>query len=411
VTTDGHRLAIDFGTSTTVAMVTGRGGGARPLLFDASPLLPSAVFAARATGLLTGVDAERAAVASPAAFEANPKRCVGDGTIWLGEREVPVVDLVAEVLGRVAGEARRALGGPAGTTVLTHPAGWAAGRLAVLAEAAARAGLGGAGLVPEPVAAAAYYATVLGGDLPAGRCLVVYDLGAGTFDVSVVRAGGPGFVVLAAAGLDDVGGLDLDAAVVAHARALTPGAGEAWGRLEWPQTAADRQARHALWCGARAAREQLSRHPMATLHVPLAGADLHLTREELEGLARAHLDRTVALTVRTLRDAGVARADVAAVLLVGGASRTPLAATLLHRALRIAPTTVDQPELAVAEGGLHTPRPVTRPGPRRPRRPYRHCPHRHCRHRHRLRRRRWRRPAGGADPGCPGPLQSWWRRP
>jgi molecular chaperone DnaK (HSP70) len=98
VTTDGHRPAIDFGTSSTVAMVTGRGGGARPLLFDASPLPPSAVFAARATGLLTGVDAERAAVASPAAFEANPKRCVGDGTVWLGEREVPVVDLVAEVL-------------------------------------------------------------------------------------------------------------------------------------------------------------------------------------------------------------------------------------------------------------------------------------------------------------------------
>ncbi|WP_426513001.1 Hsp70 family protein [Dactylosporangium sp. McL0621] len=359
---DAHRLTIDFGTSTTVAMIAGPDGRARPLLFDASPLLASAVFAGAGPDLLTGADAERAAVAAPAAFVASPKRCVDDGTVWLGEREIPVVELFAAVLRRVADEAARALGGPPAATLLTHPAGWHSARLAVLTDAAARAGLDQIELVAEPVAAAAYFASVLRRSLPAGRCLVVYDLGAGTFDVSVVRARTDGFDVRAAAGLDDVGGLDLDATVVAHARAHTAAAGTAWGRLDWPETSADRQARQALWQGARAAKEQLSRHATAALHVPLADVDLHLTRAEFERHARPHLDRTVACTRQALRDAGVAPEDVAAVLLVGGASRTPLAATLLHRALGIAPTALDQPELVVAEGGLHA-RPAPPPLP------------------------------------------------
>ncbi|MEV0609849.1 hypothetical protein AB0I61_26115 [Polymorphospora rubra] len=99
---------MDFGTSSTVAMLAAPDGRARPLLFDASPLLPSGVFADRAAGLLlTGADAERAAAAHPAGFEANPKRRIDDGTIWLAEREIIVTDAIAEVLTRVSDEARR----------------------------------------------------------------------------------------------------------------------------------------------------------------------------------------------------------------------------------------------------------------------------------------------------------------
>jgi alpha-glucoside transport system substrate-binding protein len=83
---------------------------------------------------------------------------------------------------------------------------------------------------------------------------------------------------------------------------------------------------------------------------------VHLTREEFEKFARPHLERTAALTLQVLADAGVPPEDVGAVFLVGGSSRIPLAATLLHRTLRIAPTVIDQPELVVAEGSLHTPR-------------------------------------------------------
>ncbi|GAB3836991.1 Hsp70 family protein [Dactylosporangium cerinum] len=248
--------------------------------------------------------------------------------------------------------------------MLTHPAVWSRPRLAVLVDAARRAGFGDVGLVAEPVAAAAYFLTVLGREIPAGKSLVVYDLGAGTFDVSVVRQNLDGVVeVVATNGLNDVGGLDLDAVVVAHARTLTADAA-AWGRLDWPQSAADRQARQTLWRGARAVKEQLSRHPAARLLVPLVDVELHLTREEFERAAHPHLDRTVQLTLRTLREAGLPPEAIAGVFLVGGASRVPLAGTLLHRTLGIAPTVIDQPELVVAAGSLlsrPTPAPAVHP--------------------------------------------------
>ncbi|MGI5243847.1 Hsp70 family protein [Dactylosporangium sp. CA-139066] len=349
-----YRLGIDLGTSTTVAVLAVPSGGpVRPLLFDASPLLSSAVFAGAGPELLTGLDAERAATAQPAGLEANPKRRIDDGTVWLGEREYPIAEVLAAVLRRVGDEARRVAGEPVTEVVLTHPAAWGRTRLGLLADAAARAGLGEPGLVPEPVAAAAYFATVR--ELDAGQCLVVYDLGAGTFDVSVVRRLAGGFEVVAADGLADVGGLDLDAAVVQHARGLTAGATEAWGRLDWPQNHADQQARRALWTGARATKEQLTRHATADLHLPLVDTAVHLTREEFEHAARPYLDRTVALTVKVLRDAGAAPERIGGVFLVGGSSRIPLAATLLHRTLRIAPTIVEQPELVVAEGSLLAP--------------------------------------------------------
>jgi cell division ATPase FtsA len=82
-------------------------------------------------------------------------------------------------------------------------------------------------------------------------------------------------------------------------------------------------------------------------------ADLHVTRAEFEEIARPHLDRSVTLTLATLRAARLPREEVAGVFLVGGSSRVPLAATLLHRALGIEPAVTDLPELVVAQGSLH----------------------------------------------------------
>jgi Tol biopolymer transport system component/Ethanolamine utilization protein EutJ (predicted chaperonin) len=353
VTTQGYRLGVDFGTSHTVAALAWPDGRIKPLLFDASALLASGVFAVPGADLLTGADAHRAAAGNPAAFEPNPKRHIDESSMWLGEQEFTIVDVIAAVLRRVVQEASRVAGGPPGETVLTHPAGWARTRLGILGRAAASAGLAGVRFVQEPVAAAAYFVTVLGQAIPTDRHLVVYDLGGGTFDVSVVRRTADGFEVIATDGLPAFGGVDLDAAVVAHARSLTAPAAPAWARLDWPQTPADQRARHSLWQDARSAKEQLSRHATADLHVPLVDADLHLTREEFEKAALPHLNQTVELTLSTLRRAQVPRERIAGVFLVGGSSRIPLAASQLHRRLQIAPTVIEQPELVVAEGSLH----------------------------------------------------------
>jgi actin-like ATPase involved in cell morphogenesis len=354
VTSGGYRLGIDFGTSTTVAMLGGPDGRVNPLLFDASPLLPSAVCAAPGAELLVGADAVRAAVGHPMGLELNPKRRIDEGTVWLGERELPVAELIAAVLVRVRVEASRVAGQAVDEVVLTHPASWGPVRLAVLAEAARRAGLDGVGLVAEPVAATAYFTSVLAHRLPSGQCAVVYDLGAGTFDVSVVRTTSVGFEVVASDGLADFGGLDLDAVVVDHARAVTAGRVAAWQRLDLPRTAADRQANLTLWSGARAVKEQLSRHAQGDLQVPLVDEQVHLTREAFEAAARPYFDRTAALVRGVLRTAGVPVDRVGAVFLVGGASRLPLAATVLHRTLGVAPTVIEQPELVVAQGALHS---------------------------------------------------------
>src|ERR687885_2899560 len=97
-------LGIDFGTSNTVAMVRTADSRTRPLLFDGSPLLPSAVYLNTDGRMLVGRDAERHARLDPARFEPNPKRRIDDGTLLLGDVVVPVTEALGAVLRRVYDE-------------------------------------------------------------------------------------------------------------------------------------------------------------------------------------------------------------------------------------------------------------------------------------------------------------------
>ena len=341
-----HALGIDFGTSNTVAVARWPDGRARPILIDGSPLLPSAVYAEPDDQLIVGSDAVHSARLDPSRFEPNPKRRVDDGLVLLGDRELPVVDLIAAVLVRVAEEWHRAVGPVRPDVTLTCPATWGATRRGLLAEAAGRAGLEGARLVAEPVAAATYFAEVLGRDVPIGSVVMVHDFGAGTFDASVVARTAEGFEVMAVDGRDDIGGLDVDAALVEHL--VTDG----WERLMEPTTLEERRAQRQLWDEVRIAKERLSRHQTADFVVPLLNREVHLTRDELETVARPVLDQTVQVTHSLLRWAELPEGRLAGVFLVGGASRIPLVATLLHRALGEAPVVIEQPELVVAEGSI-----------------------------------------------------------
>ncbi|GIG59220.1 hypothetical protein Lfu02_35920 [Longispora fulva] len=334
-----HQLAVDYGTSHTVAMLGFPDGRVRPLLFDGAPLLPSAVFAQPDGTVLTGRDAQHGARLYPASFEPNPKRRIDDVTILLGERTWSVVDLAAHTLRRVATEAARTAGGPVTELVMTCPVEWGPVRRETLIQAAALAGLPRPTLVAEPVAAAAHH----GRDVADGRCVVVYDLGGGTFDVCVLRRVAGGFRPLAHHGIDDFGGVDLDALVMAQiSEAVAP---ELWQRV-------DRRQLRALWDDARMAKEALSRQSSAQVFVPLVEREVPVTREAFERAARGALGRTVDVTMATLRESQVAPSEVAGVFLVGGSSRVPMVGTLLHQATGIAPTVVEQPETVVAEGAL-----------------------------------------------------------
>ncbi len=347
-------LGVDFGTSNTVAVLRFPDGRSRPLLFDGSPVMPSAVFA-EDSALLIGRDAEHSARIHPDRFEPNPKRRIDEGTVLLGEHRIEVVDLFAAVLRRVWGEANRISGSTPIAVTLTHPAAWGTERTGVLLEAARRAGMGTPKLVPEPVAAAAYFVDVLDARVPVGGCMVVYDFGAGTFDATVIRREPGGFAVLASEGLNDAGGLDIDAAIASYLGAtIITRDPAAWQRLDRPETDADRRAHRLFWEDVRAAKELLSRTAASYVHVPIIEESLPIGREQVETLARPVLDRTVAATRLAIRRAGLAETAPVALFLVGGSSRIPLASTLLHRGLGIVPSAVEQPELVVADGSVHT---------------------------------------------------------
>ncbi|HZE40453.1 MAG TPA: Hsp70 family protein, partial [Stackebrandtia sp.] len=340
-------IAIDFGTSHTVAMLRRGDGRVEPLLFDASPLLPSAVFAAADGGLLVGRDALYSARLAPARLEPHPKRRVDDGTVLLGDRELSIVELFAAVLGRVRRECEQVAGAVPSHVVLTHPAAWGPRRRMVLRDAADRVGFVGPHMIAEPIAAARYY---VDGRSTSGSAMLVYDFGGGTLDVSVVTHDG-GLAVASMDGHDDLGGVDIDAAIIGHLRRRV-GDATAWDELLSPTTAARRRAWRGFVEDVRLAKERLSRASTVDLYVPLVDADLHLTRAELEELAGPMIERGVDVADAVIRDSGVDAARLSAAYLVGGASRMPLVATALHRRLGIAPTATDQLEQVVARGGL-----------------------------------------------------------
>jgi ABC-type branched-subunit amino acid transport system substrate-binding protein len=362
VADSGFRLGIDFGTSNTVAVLRWPDGRVKSLLFDGSPLLPSAVYVDPQGTILAGRDAVHSSRLQPHRFEPYPKRRIEDGTVWLGDREINAIELVAAVLRRVATEAVRVAGVQPREVMLTHPAAWGPQRRDALVRAAVAAGLPTPQLAAEPVAAASYFVGTIGTNVPVGGCAVVYDFGAGTFDASVVRRStGGGFEVLSSEGLTDAGGLDVDAAIVTHLGSLlSTRAAELWGRLRKPETEADRRAAWQLWEDVRLAKEMLSRAATTYVHVPLLDESVPLGREELEQLARPILDRTVMATQLAVDSAGIRTDEISAIFLVGGSSRIPLAATLLHRAFGMAATAIEQPELVVAEGSLQLSPPTGR---------------------------------------------------
>src|SRR5437763_10091404 len=357
-------LGIDFGTSHTVSMLRMPDGRLRPLLFDGGTLMPTAVYLTAEGQLLVGRDAERHARVDPSRFEPNPKRRIDDGTVLLGDRELPVPQVFAAVLGQVAAEARRQLNGTPEKVHLTHPARWGEQRRRLLAEAARQAGLGNPQLIAEPVAAASYFTAILRAAVPVGRSLAIYDLGGGTFDATVVRRTPAGFQVLSEEGLADVGGLDFDHAIVEHlGQTYQTSHPDAWSALVNPTDANARRQRRMLYEDIRAAKEMLSRTSSADIHLPGLEVDAHLTREELESLIRPYLERTITCLSRTIGGAGMAPKDLVGIFLVGGSSRIPLAAHPIHTQLQLAPTTLEQPETVVVEGALciGSPNPPVRP--------------------------------------------------
>lgn len=279
-------LVIDFGTVNTVGMADGR-----LVTVDGSPWLPSVVHSG-----VVGADATH----------LGRGREIRD----LKARLAP--SAVGAVFARML-SAARSQDGSVDDVVVTHPAGWAADRIAVLTRATGTADVR---TIAEPVAAAA--------EMPFGETALVVDAGGGTWDVAVVR---DRTVLAASSAL-----VDVDQRIVERVRpSLT-------------EPVADDETRAALLESARVGKELLSRHDIAEIVLPDHRA-VRLTRAELELLIAPDVNRLMAMVSEVTAEVTVTR-----VVLVGGASRIPLLALRLSTTTGHPVTPDPEPEIAIARG-------------------------------------------------------------
>jgi Hsp70 protein/Carboxypeptidase regulatory-like domain len=347
-------LGIDYGTTYTVAAVH-QGDRTEALDLDGQQRFPSAVFLESETNIVVGMAAERRGAVSPERLERTPKRYldIGQPPIALGPSLVNVTSLIAATLRVVWDEAIRQHGGqPPRMVVITHPAGWAARRRALLELAASEAGISGVHLMTEPGAAAVYLASERAGGTPVGHGehVAVYDLGGGTFDAALLRRAGSGFELVGEPGGDPrIGGETFDDRLYRHLgqTGLEPAI---WSELQGSEDAAWRRAAWEFRRGVREAKEAVSRDATSPVYLPPPiGRELLLTRATVEDLVRDDISTTIDILANTIDGSGVAIADLTAVYLVGGSSRMPIVGHLVRERFGRADTKGD-PKQVVALG-------------------------------------------------------------
>ncbi len=271
----------------------------------------------------------------------------GKGALKIVTRQgaLSPIEVSAEILKSLKGRAEESLGGELYGAVITVPAYFDDAQRQATKDAAKLAGLNVLRLLNEPTAAAVAYGLDqhrAHSDQPVAGTFLIYDLGGGTFDVSVLRLSRGVFEVLATAGDTHLGGDDFDAALAKHAfdtwaltRALSP-TGQA-----------------NLLAASRAAKETLSDADVATVRVDWGcGFDskVDVTREQFSTLTQPLVDRTMSAVKRTLRDAKLKADEIDGVVLVGGATRMPQVRAALEAHFGKPPLATMNPDEVVALG-------------------------------------------------------------
>jgi molecular chaperone HscA len=327
-----RRIAVGIDLGTTHSLVAAVRHGVAECLPDAQGrvLLPSVVCYLQGQRRAVGHDARALQADDAANCIASAKRLMGRRLADLqGAERLPyelvdqpgmvavrtrqglksAVEVSAEILATLRQRAEDSFDDELFGAVITVPAYFDDAQRQATKDAAQLAGLNVLRLINEPTAAAVAY----GLDNGSEGLYAIYDLGGGTFDVSLLRLSRGVFEVVATGGDAALGGDDFDHAVAIWA--LQQAAVQADGPAD----------KSALLAAARAARESLSDAQDTELRCRLAGRDLcvPLSREWLEALTRPLLDRTLAALRKVLRDARVQRGDVMGVVMVGGATRMP----------------------------------------------------------------------------------------
>ncbi|ALG11436.1 Hsp70 family protein [Kibdelosporangium phytohabitans] len=343
-----YPLGVDIGTTYTAAALWREGRVQTVPLGNRANAVPSVLFLRDDGTFVVGEAASRRGITDPDRMAREFKRRMGDDVpILVGGRGFTPHQLTGEVMRWSLGRVAELQGGPPNHVVLTHPASWGEYRKNLLVQAATQAGLREVGLLPEPVAAATWYAAQE--RIEAGSLIGIYDFGGGTFDASVVRKTSTGVEIYGEAGGDDsIGGIDFDHALFRHVGAQ---AGVDVAQLDFTDPVVS-SAMAQLFSTVVEAKEALSADVEVVVPVVLPGVSRQvlITRAEFEDLIKQRVLGTVGVFGQVVRRAGVDPAKLHGVLLVGGSSRIPLVRRLLSAELGIRVAVDAHPKYTVSLG-------------------------------------------------------------
>ncbi len=354
-----ERLAVGIDLGTTNSLVATVINGSTEVLVDESghKLLPSVVRYTK-DGVTVGEEAKKFASEDSFNTIASVKRLMGRSSeevksegytpyafadnkglirIKTVAGEKTPVEVSSEILKKLKDRAEERLGGELVGAVVTVPAYFDDSQRQATKDAAKLAGLNVLRLLSEPTAAALAY----GLDNGAEGLYLVYDLGGGTFDVSVLRLSKGVFEVLATGGNSQLGGDDFDQRLYC------------WILEQAGLPRLNQSDMRTLMAKARLAKEKLTDEPKVTVHAKLSdGAIINvtITREVFESITHHLVQKTIDATRAVLKDAGLKRAEIKGVVLVGGSTRMPLVRNAVRDFFDIEPLTDIDPDEVVAVG-------------------------------------------------------------
>jgi len=340
-------VGIDLGTTNSEIAIV-ENGKPRVIAVDGDPILPSVVGFDGEGKLLVGKAARNQYVLAPERTVKSIKRSMGqDVKVTVGEQQYRPQEISAMILRRLKEAAEADLKKPVKKAVITVPAYFNDTQRQSTREAGELAGLEVVRILNEPTAAALTYRP----DPAGSERFLVYDLGGGTFDVSIVQAEGGVFEVLSSHGDTQLGGDDFD-------ELLLNDLADDFRTTYGVDLRESRTARARLLRAVENAKKALSDHAVAKIEEEFIaekdGVPLHFTAEiergEFEALIRPLIDRTMQCVQLALNDAKVTAAMIQQVVLVGGSTRTPLIGRLLEENLGQPAHREVHPDLCVAMG-------------------------------------------------------------
>ena len=314
-------IGIDLGTTNSCVAVM---EGGKPVVIantEGARTTPSVVAFTKTGERLVGEPAKRQAVTNADKTIASIKRHMGsDYRVAIDDKKYSPQEISAMILQKLKADAESYLGEKVTEAVITVPAYFNDAQRQATKDAGKIAGLDVKRIINEPTAAALAY----GLDNENEQKIMVYDLGGGTFDVSVIEIGDGVIEVLATSGDNHLGGDDFD-------NKLTQYMIDEFKRTEGVDLSGDKMAMQRLKEAAEKAKKELSSAANTNINLPFITAtaegakhfEMNLTRAKFDELTADLVERTIIPVQNALRDAGITASELSKVLLVGGSTRVP----------------------------------------------------------------------------------------